>query len=380
MTSILDISKQNFRLLSKYILLLAFIGLINACDNLDNGVILPEAVDDVLTLSVTNSELVLTEDSASEEFEFSWTTGSNYGTGASIDYILQFDKKGNDFSNAISTDLGTAVYSETYTYSSLNDLLLSDLDFTYNEVDTLESRVIAVIASDEVEPDTSDVVDICITPYEEETSIDELYIIGSATEVGWDIENAIALTQDTANESQFIFDGILTEGTFKFPVNTDTDWNQDMYMCDTDDDTKIYLHNGGDSDDNQWTITQEGWYRIVVNVSELTISIDCLDHLYIIGDATSAGWDMSSAIELEQDDNYYEFTYSGELTAGEFKFPVNQDTDWGQDMFMADPDDDTKMYRHIGGASDDNKWTIEEDGTYDLTLNVKDLTINISKQ
>jgi hypothetical protein len=51
-------------------------------------------------------------------------------------------------------------------------------------------------------------------------------------------------------------------------------------------------------------------------------------------------------------------------------------------MYMRDPADDTKMYRHIGGEPDDRKWTIADGdaGNYILTLNVQDLTIDIQKQ
>jgi hypothetical protein len=62
------------------------------------------------------------------------------------------------------------------------------------------------------------------------------------------------------------------------------------------------------------------------------------------------------------------------MVAGEFKFPVNRNTDWGQDMYMRV--DDTHMYRHKGGASDDNKWNITADGNYVITANVEKLTIS----
>lgn len=485
--------KKGIYLFLKSLIVVLFLGNITACND-DNGVILPEESNDVLTLSVTSNELVLNEKEASNAFDFNWTTGSNHGTGASIEYIFQLDKKGNDFSNAVTINMGKAVYTKSYTYSTLNDLLLNQWSLGYNESGTLESRVIAIIASDLVNPDTSGIVEVNFTTYEPVTAelymigsateagwdianaiemepdnndptvftftgtlskgtfkfpvnqntdwgqdmymrdttvsdsskmylhrggnaddsqweinnggtytitvnlldltieiqkyegftLDALYIIGDATEVGWDIGNAIELSKNPDNTNQFIFDGVLVPGDFKFPLNRNTDWGQDMFMRDptSADSSKIYLHNGGDSDDNKWTITKKGWYRVIVDVSELTISIENLE-LYIVGDATSIGWTITSAIPLEQDtENPYIFIFNGDLTAGEFKFPVNQNSDWGQDMYMRDPDDATKMYRHTGGASDDNKWTISsaDAGTYILTLNVKDLTIDIAKQ
>lgn len=484
--------KQRIMQIIRLFLFLLLIGIIPACE--DNGVILPDAINNELKLSVSSDNVVLTQKEASNTIDFTWTTGSNQGTGASIDYIFQLDKKGNGFSGAITINMGKAVYTKSYTYSQINELLLNQWGFSDNESGTLESRVIAIVSSDLVEPDTSEVVEISLTSYvpvttqlfiigsatevgwdianaielepdSEDPTIfkfngtlspgtfkfpvnrntdwgqdmymrdttstdsskiylhkggnpddnqweitkggiynitvslldltitiekyegftyDALYIIGDATEAGWDIANAIALTKNPENENQFIFDGILIPGDFKFPVNRNTDWGQDMFMRDTTsaDSSKIYLHNGGDSDDNKWTITEKGWYRIIVDLSELTIKIDPLS-LYIIGSATEVGWNIGSAIPLVQNaDSPNIFTFEGHLGAGEFKFPVNRQSDWGQDMYMRDPDDATKMYRHRGGAADDNKWTLtaSEAGDYILTLDVQALTIDIAKQ
>lgn len=211
---------------------------------------------------------------------------------------------------------------------------------------------------------------------------DSLFIVGSATPIGWSIDKAIALTKNTSDTTQFFYDGILVPGTFKFPVNRNTDWGQDMYMRNTSDSAKWYLHIGGASDDNQWTIYKKGWYHLVINLKDSTISYSPLQ-LYIVGDATPIGWNIGSAIQLtENSDSLFLFTYIGKLIGGSFKFPVNRNTDWGQNMYMCDPNDSTKIYLHIGGASDDNKWTIAsaDSGYYTITLNVKALTIEIIKQ
>ena len=69
--------------------------------------------------------------------------------------------------------------------------------------------------------------------------------------------------------------------------------------------------------------------------------------------------------------------YSGtvSLTAGEFKFCVNTQTGFGQTFFQVDPNDPGKMV--FGG--DDNKWQVTEAGDYDISANVKDMTISVKK-
>jgi len=101
--------------------------------------------------------------------------------------------------------------------------------------------------------------------------------------------------------------------------------------------------------------------------------------LYMVGSATPIGWSIDKSIEMTEDaTDGCIFTYTGPMVAGEFKFPVNRNTDWGQDMYMRV--DDTHMYRHVGGASDDNKWNITADGNYVITANVETLAISFVKQ
>jgi hypothetical protein len=206
-------------------------------------------------------------------------------------------------------------------------------------------------------------------------------LFGDATPNGWDIANAVEMTKDPDNLYLFTWEGVLTPGEFKIPVNRNTDFGQDMFMPLPDNPSQVYLHNGGDEDDNKWKIENENYYYITLNLSNMTISIEPFE-LYIVGSATPIGWDIGNAIQLTQDpNNWFIFTYEGELNAGEFKFPVNRNSDWGQDMYMPDPDDSSKMYRHIGGDPDDNKWVIPEgeEGDYLITLNLQELSINIQK-
>jgi hypothetical protein len=227
---------------------------------------------------------------------------------------------------------------------------------------------------------TVDLLDLSITITQmDEPAYSQIFIVGDAAPNGWNIANATELVQDEDNPYVFTYEGVLTAGNFKFPVNQDTDWSQDMYMMASD--STMYLHHGGDSDDSQWSIEKKGYYIITINIEDLTISME-RTKLYLIGSACSAEWDITSAIELvEDDEDGFIFTYTGEMYAdGEFKFPVNRNSTWDQDMYMMDPDDESKMYRHVGGASDDSKWTISTDGNYVITANIELLTIDIQKQ
>jgi len=203
-----------------------------------------------------------------------------------------------------------------------------------------------------------------------------IYMVGDATPNGWDISNATPLVQNSENPYVFTYSGVMKAGEFKFPVNRNGDWGQDMFM--KTDDTHMYLHKGGSSGDDKWTIAKKGYYTITLDLLDNSISINRLK-LYMVGDATPIGWSIDKAIEMTEDaTDGCIFTYSGPMVAGEFKFPVNRDTSWGQNMYMKT--DDTHMYLHKGGASDDNKWKITSNGNYLITANVETLSLSFQKQ
>lgn len=440
-----------------------------------------------VSLLVSDNELILYQKSSGNTaLFFTWTRGSNRGTGSSISYTLEIDIAENDFSTSLTFNMGKGVFEQSFSGKSLNDLIIETWDVEAGSAVILEARVIALFSDANVEEDISDVISLSIATYmpvsktlyfmgnaapngwdaskatpllvdpddptifkfqgdllpgqlkfittlgtflpsyqkgEDENTLlyrtddtqpnvnfeilekgkynlvlnlveltisielvtgpgyDVLYVFGSATSSGWDIENALEMLPDPDNLFKFSYDGVLNPGEFKIAVNKDTDLGQDMFMRDPNDSSKVYLHSGGDPDDSNWEIYEENLHSLELDLSNYTISIEALK-LYIIGSATPVGWNIADAIELEQDpSDWFIFRYEGPLIEGEFKFPVNRQFDWAQDMYMKDPDDPAKMYRHKGGEEDDEKWvfTAADAGNYLLTLNVQELSIDIQK-
>jgi len=435
-----------------------------------------------LVLTLSNQTLVLNETKRDAAIlNMNWTSGSNMGSNAAITYKLLIDKAGADFSNPLVYDLGKTTYSYSFTTKVLNNIVRESFSAQPGVEISLEAKVIATILSDKVEPQVSPVVSFQVTPYDpvSETlylygnateagwdntkgialtpvagkpggfswqgqlsagdyefltvlgqdfpsyikgnsateiklrtsaaqadnrwhadapgvykivvnlldltievtkmpgpAYSQLFMVGSAAPNGWDISNATELVQNPDNLYEFTYTGVMNAGEFKFPVNRSSSWGQDMYM--RVDDTHIYLHHGGDPDDNKWSIDKKGYYTITLNLLDLTISINRLE-LYMVGSATPIGWDIGNAVQMTEDsENGCIFKYTGPMVAGEFKLPVNRSSSWGQDMYMKV--DDTHMYRHKGGDPDDNKWTLTEDGNYTIIANVEDLTISIQKR
>ena len=435
-----------------------------------------------LTVTTTKSELVLKQKNSltTTALNFNWTTGTNNGTGASISYRLEVDKKGNNFSKAIGFEMYKGTYAKNFTVQELNDSLLSHWKFTPGIVAELEVRVISTIYSSPQTTETSPVIIVSATPFQPVSTT--LYLYGNASPKGTDLNNAVKLTpqtdptvfvyqgtlsagdlkfitklgseipsynlgadttkivsrtdvgqpnnsfiikkagvyrieislldlsasivkinypaygevylagtsapngidftkatkltQSATNPFIFTYQGVLKAGSFKFPVNTNADGKQDMFM--RTDETHLYVHQGGSAGDDQWTIVKKGFYTITLNQMDNSISI-YREKLYMVGSSTTAGWTITNAIPMtENATDGCIFTYTGAMLAGEFKLPVNQNSDWAQDMYMYI--DNTHMYRHIGGQADDKKWTIATAGNYVITANIETLAISFVKQ
>jgi hypothetical protein len=210
----------------------------------------------------------------------------------------------------------------------------------------------------------------------------KLCLFGDATRYGWDKGNASPMIQDPTNPSVFYYNAWLKTGDFKFMLeNTDDSW---LPTWNKADDTHIVKRASGSDPDNQFSILTAGNYSITVDTTTLTISIVPMTEtaeisfntVFMVGDATPNGWDIANATELTKSStNPYEFSYSGAMSIGEFKLPVNRNSGWGQDFFMKFSDTQMALQK-----SPDSKWNITETGNYTIDINTHTLAISIQKQ
>ena len=214
----------------------------------------------------------------------------------------------------------------------------------------------------------------------------ELWIVGSATPKGWDIDNADAMRQDPTDPFIFTFNEILAAGEFK--IATERNWGALFYRPTSADqpitETSVQLSAG--DPDYKWTITEPGAYKITLDLRENTIDIKPFTpyaNLWMVGDATPAGWNIDAPEPLVQESDYV-FTWTGQLNAGEFKFPIATGN-WGTGYFMpyrADESIGETLITFRPNGSPDTKWRVQagEAGIYKITLDQLHHTISIVKQ
>ncbi|MFV5698845.1 SusF/SusE family outer membrane protein [Flavobacterium sp. ZT3R17] len=377
--------KNNFiKILS--ILGALFLALMNtSCEDLLSDSIVNN--NDKLTLKVSTSELVLDERKPNDNLTFNWTTGTNNGTSASISYVLQIDKEGNNFATPLEYEMGTNNFSFSINSATLNFIMLNTFGVQPGAVQKFEARITAKVANSSATAQVATTT-FSITPYLPVSK--ELYMVGSATAVGWDVSNAIQLTPSTSSPGKFIFLGTLSSGSFKLPVSRDGCWCQDFYTKSASADNMMVHNIGGSGRDLQWQITQGGQYKITADLLNLTITIEAITgpsftQIWMVGDASPSGWTVDSPQAFTQSqDNPSVFTYEANFVEGEFKILAGSLGNWCGEWFRPLTNGQALSSTAVAqnsGCDVDNKWkiTAAEVGRYKITLNTQTNAIKIQK-
>jgi hypothetical protein len=113
---------------------------------------------------------------------------------------------------------------------------------------------------------------ISIKPF---TPYTQIWMVGDATPVGWNINNPQPMTPVAGDPYKFEYTGPMNPGEFKFPLATG-DWGTDYFMPVIDQSgvgsTQMkFVHNG--SPDFKWRLTEAGNYKITIDQLKETISI-----------------------------------------------------------------------------------------------------------
>lgn len=223
---------------------------------------------------------------------------------------------------------------------------------------------------------------------------DKLMIVGDAVWGGWTPANSVVMLPDGENVFKATVylkkvDGeTVTQG---FKLLTAANWDCLQYHAG---DANVELEGGvaaqlydnqENGNDKKFQVKESANYDVVCDLNTKTITATKsayqehpVNHnaLWMVGDATSGGWDFGSLTPLTQDlENPMVFKATTYLKVGEMKIAQNNDGGFGQTFYLRDATDDTKVV--FGG--EDNKWTINEAATYDVTVNLSDMTIEIKK-
>lgn len=219
--------------------------------------------------------------------------------------------------------------------------------------------------------------------------VDHLFVIGDAIWSGWGFANSTVLLP---GEDGICKATLYLEADKGFKLMAESDFNGYQFRAGEAD---VTLKNGVaanlvssevNREDKKFMVNESANYDIVCDVNNKTITLTKSAYqdahakhaeLWMIGDATPNEWQIDKGVLLTQDaENPMVYTATADLKEGEFKFIVNKYMGFDQTAYVKDAADDSKVV--YGG--DDNKWTITEAGTYDVKLDLANMTITVAKK
>ena len=207
------------------------------------------------TLTASTSDLSLSfADAAKEALKLTWTNPNyQFTTGASsqdVSYKVEIDIAGNNFTNpqkqtvSVSKDL-----SISFPVATFNDYMLNQLQLKPGIEANLEIRVISSLGTNGAASLISNVIAVTATPYAIPSKVKlpknyELFIVGNATDWGWNNPVPVPLQQFTSIDSTLyeITIPLIGSNSYTFlPVNGD--WGTKYSIKTKNDPAEV---NGGD--------------------------------------------------------------------------------------------------------------------------------------
>jgi starch-binding outer membrane protein SusE/F len=296
-------------------------------------------------------------------------------------------------SKSTTFDVTTDIRKE-FSNAAINTILLDSLGIEPGQATEVTAQIQGrALATDRTV--TSAPMTFTVTPVAKDAvkpPYTRMWIVGEHTPKRWDIGNPDEMLADPLDVYQFKYAEVMYDA-FKIPTATGS-WDVDTYMPPADGaditGTDVVLMKNG-SPDYKWKFPNEGPYKILLNTSA-TPFIQTTPfvpyQLYILGDATAAGWNPDNALAMTADpENPQVSTWTGELNIlanAEFIFAIS--TDPANTTFFAAPttaaDVKTTRVAFTTTGAPVNKFKLKdgEEGTYKITINQFKETISIVKQ
>ncbi len=213
-------------------------------------------------------------------------------------------------------------------------------------------------------------------------------IVGEAVWGGWSTENSCVMTPVEGKEGVYTYTGYF-KADCEFKFLTRNNWGEEYRNANHDDpyvNTDARIRFGGGNDD-KFKVAESGNYNVTVDLNNMTLHMEKAAYqdnqilhsvIYLIGDATPAGWNLLDAVPMKQDAaNPFLFTTTVKLTStGDFKIAVNNHGGWGQRFYHPESGDKTKI---TDDGTDDRKWTVSANGYYAITVDLLAKTISIEE-
>jgi len=380
------------KLLIKFFLFIAAGVFITACDKEGNLPFYNTGTAPALTAS-TMQIAPAPADSDNVALALTWTSPDYATDSATVKYVVQIDSAGRGFANAVSRTI-TGAFSDSLTAKDLNTIALG-FGFAFNVAYSIDIRLVSSYANNN-DQQVSNVVTIQYTPYKVPPKValpssGELYLVGSATQGGWN--NPVPVpSQKFAQIDETTWAGVfqLNSGSEYLILPVNGSWDHKYAVADK---TVAGLNNGGtfgyDLNDNIPSPATAGLYVITLDFQSGMFTVAPYtggilpENLYIVGDATPGDWNNPVPVPSQEFTrlNSAQFELTINLTGGkQYLFlPVNGSWDhkFATDDATAEGATTAGTFRYDAPS---NFPAPDESGTYKIDVNFIDNTYMLTKQ
>jgi len=278
-----------------------------------------------ITSPADQATFVLIKDEAANLLtNFEWSPAQyNLTNLENTKYALQLDISGNNFADPydLTSTEGT---SFEMTVGAMNNLLLNK-ELEADEAHSLELRVRAFVNDiSDYSAVYSGIITINVTPFSDVVIIKPIYLLGDATEAGWDNTLAIPIQHIGSGKFAGVVTMLATGDWFKL-ISVLGQWTP-MWGTDATGTSEsgplVYRPDDPTTDPPSMPAYHAlGDYYIMADTVNLLYETYLTSgQLYLVGDATPAAWDAGAAIAFTQSSPHI-FTLTTNLNAtGGMKF------------------------------------------------------------
>ena len=190
-----------------------------------------------------------------------------------------------------------------------------------------------------------------------------IYIVGEATSVGWDINNALEMNFISPNVWAGSYE-LKAGKNFKFFPEKGS-WDNGIGSDRFDNFIGCSASGGDISNDG----AVDGFYLVIVDLNSKTVTVS--ENLKILGGSVIADWNPSNAVPMQMVDTAVYDTYQY-ITAdgGGFKF-VPLTTGWDGDLGAS------KTNEGYLSQTDENNLSVTTDGFYRVRVSMKDFSYSV---
>lgn len=260
----------------------------------------------VITEPSNGSSIILLESDADSVIKFSWTAATyNLNDLETVKYLLQMAKSGTGFTSSIELVSTTNTYYET-TVGAFNTKLIQ-LGETGEAPANYDFRVVSYINNTtEYTNANSELTTVEFTIYQDIIVVTPIYLLGSATTVGWEAGDALEMTY--LEDGKFAIVETLTPVADAYmKILSDQgawapQWGTDE--TGTSEGGPLVYRPTEDVEDPPGIPGPEveGDYYILADTANLSYEISKTSAtLFLAGDATQAGWDNTNGIAFTKD-------------------------------------------------------------------------------